>query len=87
MAPQKVSNAAANAFDDDMSIVDLPTFGKGGKRHGRSVDAAVRGDGTKRQKVAATKKVIEDKATDAAGGKEKASASSEKAVEVAKCKT
>ena len=56
MAPQRISSAAANAFDDDVSIVDLPTFGKGGRKHGRSADAATRGDGSKHLKAPATKK-------------------------------
>jgi hypothetical protein len=84
MAPQRVSDAATHAFGDDVSVVDLPTFRKGGKRHNRGVDTAVRTDGPKRQKLSSSKNAKSD---DAAGGNEKASALSEKAVEGAKGKS
>lgn len=84
MAPQRVSDAATHAFGDDVSVVDLPTFGKGGKKHNRGVDVTVRGDGMKRHKFAASKKILEGQSVDAASGKEEASAPSEKAVEGAK---
>lgn len=70
-----------------MSIVDLPTFGKGGRKHGRSVDAVVRGDGSKRQKATATKKSLEGGSTEAAISREKGHVLSERVAEAAKGKS
>lgn len=66
MAPQRVSSAAMNAFNDDVSIIELPTFGKGGKKHACSANAVVCGDGSERQKAVATKKPSERPAKAAA---------------------
>lgn len=90
MAPPKVSAAAANAFTDDLSVIDPSTFARVSKKHGRGADVAVHDDGSKRYKSGSSRKLLENKAADdAAGGKEKISSSSakDKVVEVARGKT
>lgn len=89
MAPPKVLAASVNAFGDDLAVIDPPTFARAPKRHSRAADVAVREDGTKRHKSVSSRKPFENKATDAAGGKEKISSLSakDKVVDVAKGKT
>lgn len=79
MAPPKVSTATAYAFNDVLSVVDPPLFASvAPKKHSRSVDAAVYDDGTKRHKSVSSRNVLESKAADTAGGREKNSSSSAK---------
>ena len=89
MAPPKVSATAVNAFNDDMSVIDPLTFTRVSKKHNRGVNAAIRNDSSKRHKSILLWKPLENKAADAAGGKEKIFSSSmkEKAVELARGKT
>ena len=89
MAPPKVLAATANAFNDDLSVIDPPTFARVSKKHNHGVDAAIHDDGLKRHKSVLLQKPLENKAADAADGKEKISSSSmkEKAIELSRGKT
>ena len=68
MAPPKVSAATANAFNDDLSVIDPPTFTRVSKKHNHEVNAAIRDYGSKRHKSVLLWKPLENKAADAAGG-------------------
>ena len=72
MAPPKVLAAAVNAFNDDLSVIDPPTFARVVvKRQNHDVDVAIHDDGMKRHKSMSSRRVVEHKAADATGGKEK----------------
>ena len=51
MATLKVLAAVVNVLNDDLSVIDHPTFARSSKKHNRGVDAVVRNDGSKRQKT------------------------------------
>ncbi|XP_066344052.1 uncharacterized protein [Miscanthus floridulus] len=82
MASQRVSAAAANAFNDDISVIDPPLL-LGGFKNNCAPDVVVCDDGEKRQKSFSSRKPLENKAAGTSVGKEKVSSSSvkEKSVE------